>query len=502
MRTKILFENPTQKMSERMKRIKSSGSKIEREMESFLKKLNVSYQKQPKLLGRPDFRIRGTKVLIFCDSAFWYGKKEKETKGTAFNKNKEFWMGKLNYNRKRDERNNRALRKLGWSVNRFSDDDVLKKREKTLRRLGRIVSNIKNKRPTAIDLFCGGGGLTLGLKKAGFEVLAGVELNSKITKTYAANHKEVKLFEKDVRNLTGKEILEKIGVDKVDLIAGCPPCQGFSSLTSKYKREDPRNDLAIEMARIVEEIKPNMVMMENVPRIRFKGKPVLDDFISRIEKRGYVVNQGVLRMEDYGVPQARRRFVLLAGKGFKINLPEQTHSRRSDEKNKLKPWLTLRDAIGKMKAPVTLSEANRKGNPKIFNWHVIRDLKEISIKRLKAMKAGESRRSLPKKLRPKCHSKSNKGFTNVYGRLSWNQVPPTITSGCTSPCMGRFGHPDETRTISVREAALIQTFPKNYVFDTEHIAVACDLLGNALPPKFAEKAAKACLNSFLKVEKH
>ena len=485
-----------------MQKIKSSGSKIEKEMESFLKKLNVSYQKQPKLLGRPDFRIRGTNVLIFCDSAFWHGKKEKETKGTAFSKNKKFWMEKLDYNRKRDQTNNQVLRKRGWSVHRFSDDEILKRQKKTLNRLKRTVMQSKSKKPTAIDLFCGGGGLTLGLKKAGFEVLAGVELNSKIARTYGANHEEVELFEKDVRNLTGKEILEKIGVDKIDLIAGCPPCQGFSSLTSKYKREDPRNDLAIEMARIIEEIKPNMVMMENVPRIRFKGKPVLDAFISKIEKIGYVVNQGVLRMEDYGVPQARRRFVLLAGKGFKINLPKQTHSRKSDGKNKLKPWLTLRDAIGKMDVPVTLSEANVNGGPKIFNWHVIRDLKEISILRLKAMKAGESRRSLPIILRPKCHSKSNKGFVNVYGKLSWNQVPPTITSGCTSPCMGRFGHPEESRTISVREAALIQTFPRNYVFDTNFIAVACDLVGNALPPKFAEKAAKACLNSFLTIEKH
>ena len=142
MRTKILFENPTQKTSERMKRIKSRGSKIEREMESFLKKLNVSYQKQPKLLGRPDFRIRGTKVLIFCDSAFWHGKKEKEIKGEAFSKNRKFWMEKLRYNKRRDARNNRKLRKLGWSVQRFSDADILKKPEKVLKRFERIVNAI------------------------------------------------------------------------------------------------------------------------------------------------------------------------------------------------------------------------------------------------------------------------------------------------------------------------------------------------------------------------
>ena len=351
----------------------------------------------------------------------------------------------------------------------------------------------KPKKPTAIDLFCGGGGLTLGLKKAGFQVVAGVEINSKVAKTYNTNHKEVKLFEKDIREITGNEILEQAGVKDIDLIAGCPPCQSFSSLTYKYKREDPRDGLAIEMARIIEEIKPKMIMMENVPGIR--KKQVFKTFASKIEKMGYSVNHKVLQLANYGIPQARQRFVLLAGKGFEIPLPKPTHCLKGDEKNGLKPWLTLKDAIKNTKPPITLSESNKKGGPQKSDWHVIRDLRQISINRLKALNEGESRKSLPKNLRPKCHSKSDKGFGNVYGKLSWNKTPPTITSGCTSSCMGRFGHPNEARTISVREAALIQTFPKNYVLDTELIGIACELIGNALPPKFAEKAAKACLNS-------
>ena len=142
MKSNTPLENPTQKTSERMKKIKSSGSKIELGMEFFLKKLNVSYQKQPKLLGHPDFRIRGTKFLIFCDSAFWHGKKEKELKGEVFSKNREFWTEKLQHNKRRDARNNRKLRKLGWSVQRFSDADILKKPEKVLKRLERLVNAI------------------------------------------------------------------------------------------------------------------------------------------------------------------------------------------------------------------------------------------------------------------------------------------------------------------------------------------------------------------------
>ena len=138
--SRTLFKKPTQRTSERMKKIKSSGSKMEKEMESLLKKFNVSYERQPKLLGRPDFRIRGTKFLIFCDSAFWHGKRKSELNGTAFGRNRKVWTQKLQSNRRRDERNNRALRKRGWSVQRFSDSDILKRPEKTSKRLRRIVN--------------------------------------------------------------------------------------------------------------------------------------------------------------------------------------------------------------------------------------------------------------------------------------------------------------------------------------------------------------------------
>lgn len=355
--------------------------------------------------------------------------------------------------------------------------------------------NCRKNKATTIDLFCGAGGLTAGLKRAGFNVVAGVEINPEMAKTYKANHPTTKLLIRDVREITGKEIFELTGLKEIDLVAGCPPCQGFTTLTTKYHRKDSRNDLVLEMARLVEEMMPKMVMMENVSGLANRGKPLLDGFVERLESLGYLVNKGVLQMADYGVPQSRRRLVLLAGKGFYIPLPKQTHCYKGDGKNRLKPWLTLADVIKNMKKPVTLSEAKKRGTPQKFNWHVVRDLKEISIKRLKSLKAGSSRGSLPTELRPKCHKKSNRGFTNVYGRLSWEQTPPTITSGCTTPCMGRFGHPDELRTISIREAALIQTFPRRYKFDTEFMDAACDLVGNALPYKFAYEAAKTCLNA-------
>ncbi len=354
---------------------------------------------------------------------------------------------------------------------------------------------MKTEKPTAINVFCGSGSLSMGLKKAGFRLLAGIELDPEIAKTFRANHRRTKLIIKDVREIMGKEIFDLVGDSKIDLIAGCPPCQGFSQLTEKYKREDSRNFLILEMARLVAEVKPSLVMMENVAGIVTKGKPILDEFLERLKKLGYLVNMDVLQMADYGVPQSRRRFVLFAGRGFKVPLPCATHSRKGDTEKGLKPWVTLSEVIKDMPEPVTLSHAIKNGGPGKFNWHVVRDLKEVSMKRLEAMKEGDNRLVLPRELRPKCHKHRKRGFVNVYGRLRWDHVASTITSGCATPAMGRFGHPEKPRTISIREAALIQTFPENYKFDTRFIKRACNLVGNALPYKFAHLAAKNCVKA-------
>jgi len=348
-------------------------------------------------------------------------------------------------------------------------------------------------RPIAIDLFCGAGGVTLGLKNAGFQVAAGVEIREAVSDTYKTNHPEVDLIVKDIRNVSASDF-SKIKTS-IDLIAGCPPCQGFSQLTEKYKRSDSRNDLALQMARLVVELKPRMVMMENVPGLMTKGKKYLDEFVRILNDNGYICDMGVVQMADYGIPQSRRRFVLLAGKGFRISLPVPTHSNNPGKSSKAKPWVTLFDAIGSMPKPVDLSYANQNGGPEKYQWHIIRNLTPLSLKRLKALKAGESRFALPRHLRPECHKKNSQGFQNVYGKLSWKKVSSTITSGCTTPCMGRYGHPRAARTISVLEAAMIQTFPKYYKFKTQYMDVACDMVGNALPPKFASIAARRCMRA-------
>jgi DNA (cytosine-5)-methyltransferase 1 len=350
-------------------------------------------------------------------------------------------------------------------------------------------------KPNAIDLFSGAGGLTVGLKQAGFKVVAAVEVYEPAARTYAANHRTTKLLKRDIRTVRGEELIAVGSQRNIHLIAGCPPCQGFSSLTSKYKRDDPRNLLVLEMARIIREISPSMVMMENVPGLADKGQAILDDFIAQLKSQNYKVTYDVVQIANYGVPQMRRRLVLLAGKGFEIPIPPATHS-ANPIKEGLKPWKVLKDAIQRRTYPVTLSFAKENGGPQNFKWHVIRNLTPLSFARLKALSEGSGRLSLPKHLRPACHKDSDQGFSNVYGRLSWSLPSPTITGGCTTPCKGRFGHPDEDRTISVREAALIQTFPEDYRFKTDFMEIVCDLIGNALPCYFAAQIAQACMKAY------
>jgi DNA (cytosine-5)-methyltransferase 1 len=357
--------------------------------------------------------------------------------------------------------------------------------------------NETNATLTAIDIFAGGGGLTVGLKRAGFTVVGAVEVEDNAFATYKANHPEVTAFRQDVRSVTGDSFLKLSPNGRIDLLAGCPPCQGFSSLTANYKVKynrstaHPGNRLVRQMTRLIEEIKPRAVMMENVPGLENKGKRLFNELIRTLKANGYMPQHDVLQVADFGVPQSRRRLVLLAGRGFSIDIPEPTHSRTGNDG--LRPWKTLREAIYGMPKPVTLSDAMKQGGPQAFDWHVVRTLSAQNRRRIKKAKSGKSWWSIPKRMRPSCHQDKQAGFGNVYGRMGWKQVSPSITGGCTTLSKGRFGHPQADRTISVREAAMIQTFPEDYIFDTPFMEHACNIVGNALPCDFAEVLARRCL---------
>lgn len=339
---------------------------------------------------------------------------------------------------------------------------------------------------TAVEIFAGGGGLAVGLERAGFRPVAAIEIERDAAATFKANHPGVQVFRQDVREISGAALLE-LGGGSIDVLAACPPCQGFSSLTSKYRRDDPRNALVSEVARLTEETLPTAVMIENVPGLANKGRPLFDDLVTRLEKAGYVCNWSILQVADYGVPQMRRRLVLLAGKGFKIDMPATTHARAgANGKNR---WRTVRDAIGHMNEAVPFVDAVAGGGAHLADWHVIRKLSDANRQRLSQAKVGASGMDTPDHLRPPCHRGGYAGFSNVYGRMAWDEPSPTITAGCTTLSKGRFGHPEQLRTISLREAALLQTFPEDYHFETDAFERACEMVGNALPCAFAEAVA-------------
>ncbi len=343
----------------------------------------------------------------------------------------------------------------------------------------------------AIDLFAGVGGLSTGLTQTGFRIAAAVEIDPVAAATFKHNHPDVEIIQDDIRNITPSDIDAATLGRKIDLVVGCAPCQGFCSLTHKHKREDPRNALVLDMVRLIEACEPDVVVMENVPGLMTRGSELLEEFVGRLRGAGYYVNQRIIQMADYGVPQNRRRFVLLAGRGFVIPFPKPTHAKSPEAGSGLEKWVTVRKVIYGRRAPVTLERAQRNGGPAAFNWHVVRNLQPQTKCRLRAAKPGATWLALDEGLRPDCHRGGYVGFTNVYGRMEWDRISPTITAGCTTPAKGRFGHPDRRRTtISVREAALLQTIPETYVFPTDGMEAVCDMIGNAVPPLFASVIAR------------
>lgn len=346
----------------------------------------------------------------------------------------------------------------------------------------------------ALDIFSGAGGLTLGLKRAGFRVAAAVEIEKHAFATYKTNHPDVTALKQDVRTIDGS-YLRKIAGGKIDLLAGCPPCQGFSSLTNTSTKRDPRNNLVLEMARLVRETRPRAVMMENVPGLADRGKRLFNQLLKTLDELGYTYTWDVLQVADYGVPQNRRRLVLLAGRKVTLTTPPPTHSRTGE--HGLPKWKTLKQTIHGMGAPTILEDSHKGGGPQRFNWHIVRRLSPENIARLRQTKPGVSRSNLPVHLRPDCHKSTEHGYSNVYGRMSWQQLPVTMTGGCTTLSKGRFGHPSALRTISVREAARIQTFPDDYVFDCNYMDYVCNMIGNALPCDFAELLSKSVATQLL-----
>ena len=337
------------------------------------------------------------------------------------------------------------------------------------------------RKPSAIDLFAGAGGLSEGLRQAGFKVVGAVENDSLACRTYKLNHPRVKVWETDIRRVTGGVLMKalKLQPGDLDLLAACPPCQGFSTMRTKNgtrRNRDSRNNLIFDVLRLVRSMKPKSVMLENVPGLASNKR--FDIFREALEVLGYHVKWKILNTVHFAVPQKRRRLVLLASKIGEPQFAPNVMKKR-----------TVRHTIGRLTPP-------QRSRDSLHNYSVQRSTKVINlIKRIP--RNGGSRMALGQRNQLACHQRL-KGFWDVFGRMAWDQPSPTITSGCINPSKGRFLHPCANRAITLREAALIQTFPKDYQFllDKGRYPVAL-LIGNALPPEFIRRHATALRESAL-----
>ncbi len=332
-----------------------------------------------------------------------------------------------------------------------------------------------DKRPVAIDLFSGCGGLTLGLKQAGFRVVGAIEIDPLAAETYRRNHKGVKVWQADIRDVSAVAVRRRLGLGKgvLDLLAGCPPCQGFSmmrTLNGAREVKDPRNDLVFEFLRFVRDLKPKAIMMENVPGLA--TDPRMGQLLREMAKLGYYVDDAVrvLGVAKYGVPQRRRRMLLLTGRFGPVDfaLADPNCPKVRDRIDGLPP-------AGRSGDP--LHDFPEKRSPRIMEF-----IKSIP-------RDGGGRLDLDQDRQLTCHRNCD-GFKDVYGRMAWESLAPTITGGCTNPSKGRFLHPDQDRAITLREAALLQTFPRDYHFSLRRGKLAAAvLIGNALPPEFVRRHA-------------
>lgn len=330
----------------------------------------------------------------------------------------------------------------------------------------------------ALDLFSGCGGTTTGLEAACFTVIAAVDNDPLSNETFSTNHPAIPVWAQDIHRLPPRELRVALGLPRgrLDLLAACPPCQGFSrvrTLNGQRSVNDPAKRLVLRFLAFADELLPRVILFENVPGLLADAR--FANLIRGLRSLRYQCNFAVLDAADYGVPQRRRRLLLIASRVGEIPFAHPLPSRT-----------TVRSAIGH------LPRAGRSGDP----LHDLMAAHSPRIARLISSipRDGGSRSALPRSRQLNCHQQTN-GFADVYGRMAWDDVSPTITGGCVNPSKGRFLHPVADRAITLREAALLQTFPPDYYLSLSRGKfAAARLIGNALPPRFVREHALQLAN--------
>lgn len=341
---------------------------------------------------------------------------------------------------------------------------------------------------TCVDAFCGAGGLGLGLQRAGMQIIFSFDIEKKCIETIKSNKKYFNhtVEQADIADMLNGRLLEKCNLKRGELflLAGGPPCQGFS-VQRRGDDDDPRNQLVLKYEKLIEEVYPKFFVMENVTGIAGKrGKTILGQLVEEVENTGYNVYINLLDAQNYGVPQRRKRYVVV---GVRKDL-----NRKYIKPSVSTTKITVRDAIGYL--PVPPEDGKDHIN---YPLHRRDKLSDRNIKRINALKEGQGRDDLPKELLANCHKIGSDiiGYRNVYGRMAWDDVAPTITARFDSFTRGKFGHPDQPRSISLREGALLQTFPEDFNFVGSKVDIARQI-GNAVPPVLAEAIGKSIVATY------
>lgn len=332
---------------------------------------------------------------------------------------------------------------------------------------------------SVVDMYCGVGGMTHGFVQEGFDVVAGIDVDSTCKYAFEKNNNGAKFIEKDLELMTADEITKLYPEYNIKILVGCAPCQPFSKYTNR-KTQDSKWTLVRTFAELIKGVRPEVVSMENVPQL--EEHRVFEDFVKTLEEEGYHIWHRLVDCVDYGVPQKRTRLVVLASKLGKIKIIRKTHYPKRHR--------TVAKAIGRMK-PIVAGETCSK-DP----IHRSSSLTKLNLRRIENTPLGGSWKDWPEDLVLDCHKKeSGKSYVSIYGRMRWDEPSPTMTTQCNGLGNGRFGHPEQNRAISLREAALLQTFPRKYRFVAPKQPVIIKNIarhiGNAVPVRLGRIIARS-----------
>jgi DNA (cytosine-5)-methyltransferase 1 len=338
----------------------------------------------------------------------------------------------------------------------------------------------------AVDFFCCAGGVTCGFRKAGIKVLGGIDIDGSYKDTYEKNNKGSKFIQSDIASLQPTDLERELDIKKnMDnlIFIGCSPCQYYTTIQTDKTKSTQTRLLLEEFKRFVEYFNPAFLFIENVPGLETKDGSPLANFKLFLKQKGFVFDDKVVNAAHYNVPQNRKRYVLVASRLKKIiSIPEGNHQ-------KIK---TVKEVIGNLK-PI---QSGYKDNSSLKHWSA--QLKPINLKRIKNTSHDGGTRIEWKdneELQLDCYKGKDHTFSDVYGRMYWNKPAPTITTKFHSISNGRFGHPEQDRAISLREGAMLQSFPKSYKFYSDSLVTTARMVGNAVPPNLAATIA----NCFKKI---